>query len=344
MAQSTSSTCPSEKALRKDRLSRSTHVSELVSSFEALVSQPCMTPVQTLPDAEQVLSRSSIQELKDKLLGKTRSTPSEAIVVSVRPQKPTRTKSLNDAATELESTTSTEPQKPPRTNSLADRDGRTAVEVRQEELLRTLVLGDTTAHATVTVKSGCTPALPDAAVLVPVKLVEPAPSQPLADAATRPVESTPVLQPPPKPARCKDFVLYRNNVGHYGFSLLTTLTPDLEPVHIVFQAADSIATLPVGRLVSVNYLPVQGKTASELYEMFNRSPESIRLRIQQLYFPLSVVQDMVKDQTSPVTYKDHMEYRRQQRLHPAKEWMKRKVRGLVSAVSRCRVAITSCWR
>ncbi|XP_035679144.1 uncharacterized protein LOC118417637 [Branchiostoma floridae] len=342
MAQSTSSTCPSEKALRKERLARSTHVSQLVSSFEALTSQPCMTPVQSLPDADEVLSRSSIQELKDKLLGKTRSTPSETIVVSVRPQKPTRTKSLNDAATESESTK--KPQKPPRTNSLADRDGRIAVEVRQEELLRTLVLGDTTAHATVTVKSGRTPALPDAAVLVPAKLVEPAPSQPLADAAASPTESTPVLQPPPKPARCKDFVLYRNNVGHFGFSLLTTLTPDLEPVHVVFQAADSIATLPVGRLVSVNYLPVQGKTASELYEMFNRSPESVRLRIQQLYFPLSVVQGMVEDQTSPVTYKEHVEYRRQQRLHPAKEWMKRKVRGLVSAVSRCRVAIKSCWR
>ncbi|XP_035679651.1 uncharacterized protein LOC118417973 [Branchiostoma floridae] len=280
------SSCPSDKThSRRERLARSTYVSQLVSSFEALTGQPCITPVQTLADADQVLISRSVQERKDELLGKTSSTPSEATVVSVRPQKPPSTKSLNVADTK--SASSTEPQKPPRTNwnSLADkRDAQPAVEVRQEELLRTLVLGDTTAHATVTVKpasripalpvttahatvtvkAGRTPTLSDTgrsstlpvtAALkteVPVTLVESAQTQLLADAAqTRPTESTPVLQPPPKPARCKDFVLSRNNVGHFGFALLTTLAPDLEPVHVIFQAADSIATLPVGRNLSL---------------------------------------------------------------------------------------------
>eukprot|EP00058_Branchiostoma_floridae_P020964 XP_002606454.1 hypothetical protein BRAFLDRAFT_93235 [Branchiostoma floridae] len=479
--------------LRKDRLARSTHVSKLVSTFEALVSQPghCtaaagLTPVQALPDADQVLIRRSARDIKDELLAKTSSTPSKARVLTVIPKKPPRTKSQDDETTKTASTKG--PLKPPRTQYLADStvqtvgtlyafnpaellantadktvvkvesqkparshlvgdtvgtptdtvkptdllrtlllekaavettvttrqhkptrtrsltgidaqtsiakkprarkptrtrslgdiddqmsiavkpralrptrthfmvgiDAQTAISVRQKELLCTLLLGDTSNKTTVTVKPhkpSRPHALPsDKAALktaVPVSLVEPAPTQ--TDVAARPTESTPVLQPPLKPSRAKDFVLHRNNFGHFGFCLLTTLTPDMETVHVVFESADSISTLPVGRLLAVNFLPVQGKTTAELYEILNRSPDSVRLRIQQLYFPVSVLQEMVRDQVSAVTFQQYREYilyqyQRQRQAHPVKKWMKRKLRGVVSVLSRCREVLTSCWR
>eukprot|EP00058_Branchiostoma_floridae_P020963 XP_002606453.1 hypothetical protein BRAFLDRAFT_93234 [Branchiostoma floridae] len=123
----------------------------------------------------------------------------------------------------------------------------------------------------------------------------------------------------------------------------------METVHIVFEAADSISALPVGRLLAVNFLPVQGKTTAELYEVLNRSPDSVRLKIEQLYFPVSVLQEMVRDQVSAVTFQQYREYilyqyQRQRQAHPVKKWMKRKLRGVVSVLSRCHEALASCWR
>eukprot|EP00058_Branchiostoma_floridae_P020961 XP_002606451.1 hypothetical protein BRAFLDRAFT_93232 [Branchiostoma floridae] len=276
--------------------------------------------------------------------------------VTVRQRKPFRSQSMS--GTDPQSSIAVKPRAliPTRTQSLVGIDTQTAIGVRQEELLRTLLLGDTSSKTTVTVmphKPGRTHALPSGTAAlkttVPIKLVQPAPTQPLADAAARSNESTPVLQPPPKPSRSKEFVLHRNNFGHFGFALLTTLTPDMETVHVVFEAADSISVLPVGWLLAVNFLPVQGKTTAELYEILNRSPDSVRLRIQQLYFPVSVLQEMVRDQVSAVTfqqYRDYIlyQYQRQRQAHPVKKWMKRKLRGVVSALSRCHEALTSCWR
>ncbi|KAI8504906.1 hypothetical protein Bbelb_170150 [Branchiostoma belcheri] len=201
--------------------------------------------------------------------------------------------------------------------------------VKPADLLKTLCLGHGTGKARITQKR---------------QQVDTASTKPLADAAARAPEGTPVLQPPTKPSWFKEYVLYRNNFGHFGFSLLTTLTPDLERVHIVFQAADSIDVLPVGRLLAVNFLPVQGKTTEELYGIFNRSPESVRLKILPLYFPLPVLQEMVSDQVSPVTYKDHIEYFVSQgRVNPVKKWVKKRLRRISSALSRCRNAFTCCW-
>ncbi|XP_078597988.1 uncharacterized protein LOC144874036 [Branchiostoma floridae x Branchiostoma japonicum] len=278
--------------------------------------------------------------------------------IAVKPPalRPTRTKSLSGIDTQTSIAVKPPALRPTRTRSLSGIDAQTTIGVRQEELLRTLLLGDTSAETTVTVKPhkpGRTHSLPpDTAALktaVPVSLVEPALTQPLADSAARPTESTPVLQSPPKPSRCKDYVLHRNNFGHFGFSLLTTLTPDLETVHVVFESADSISTLPVGRLLAVNFLPVQGKTTAELYDILNRSPDSVRLKVQQLYFPVSVLQEMVRDQVSAVTFQQYREYilyqyQRQRQAHPVKKWMKRKLRGVVSVLSRCREVLTSCWR
>ncbi|XP_066269421.1 uncharacterized protein [Branchiostoma lanceolatum] len=456
------STCQSERVswLRKDRLARSTHVRKLVSSFEALTSQPPhayteaagITPVQAMPDdADKVMMRRSVKDIKDELEGKTTSTPSEASVVNVRPQKPPRAMLLHDASPKSASTT--EPQKPLCTQSLADTAVQTAAAVKQvepasaqpldvtdvkppkphligdtagatsddvepdaEDLLRTLVLGDAAGDTKVTVKSSrtqslvrndaqrahavkppstqsvskdaqralavkppstqydaqmalavrqeellrtllmglpdetsqttitVTPRKPVRRQSLAVKLVEPAPTQPLADATTTALESAPVLQPPQKPSRCRDYVMYRNNFGHYGFSLLTTFTPDMERCHVVFQAADSIAPLPVGRLVSLNFQSIQDKTAAELHDSFNRATESIRLRVQPLSFPLDVLQEMVADQVSPVTYEEHVDYRRDRRAHPARRWVKRKLRGVARAMSRLRDAIRCCWR
>ncbi|CAH1247983.1 Hypp8072 [Branchiostoma lanceolatum] len=423
------STCQSERVswLRKDRLARSTHVRKLVSSFEALTSQPPhayteaagITPVQAMPDdADKVMMRRSVKDIKDELEGKTTSTPSEASVVNVRPQKPPRAMLLHDASPKSASTT--EPQKPLCTQSLADTAVQTAAAAKQvepasaqpldvtdvkppkphligdtagatsddvepdaEDLLRTLVLGDAAGDTKVTVKSSrtqslirndaqralavrqeellrtllmglpdetsqttitVTPRKPVRRQSLAVKLVEPAPAQTLADATTRILESAPVLQPPQKPSRCRDYVMYRNNFGHYGFSLLTTFTPSMERCHVVFQAADSIAPLPVGRLVAVNFQPIQDKTAAELHDSFNRATESIRLRVQPLSFPLDVLQEMVADQVSPVTYQEHVDYRRDRRAHPARRWVKRKLRGVARATSQLRDAITCCWR
>ncbi|KAI8493930.1 hypothetical protein Bbelb_282770 [Branchiostoma belcheri] len=99
-----------------------------------------------------------------------------------------------------------------------------------------------------------------------------------------------------------------------------------------------------GRLVDVNFLPVQGKTTEELCDILNRSPESVRLKLLPLYLPLPVLQEMVSDQVSPVTYQEHMEYFASQgRVRTVKKWLKRRRLGVVSALSRCRNALTSCW-
>ncbi|CAH1232873.1 Hypp522 [Branchiostoma lanceolatum] len=414
------SNCQPEKVrYRKERLARSTHVSKLVSSFEALTSQP-RNDYTAAAGMTPVMTRRSVHEIKDELEGKTSTTPSEASVVKVSPQKPPRTKFLHyatpksasikepqktlwlctqsladtavqtaaavkqvkPATTDAETVASVSPQKPPqphligdtagatsddvkpvaehllrtlgdppgdtkvtvktsRTQSVAGKNVRTALAVRQEQLLRTLLTGlpNAPAQTTITV----TPRKPVRRQSLAVKLVGRAPTQPLADAAAKATESTPVLQPPQKPSRCRDYVIYRNNLGYFGFSLLTTMTPDMERCHVVFQAADSIAPLPVGRLVAVNFQPVKDKTACELHDIFNSSTESVRLRIQQLFFPVSVLQEMVADQISPVTYQEHMDYRRQRQAHPARRWVKRKLRGVARALSRIRDGITSCW-
>ncbi|CAH1232803.1 Hypp511 [Branchiostoma lanceolatum] len=362
--------------LRQDLLARSTHVSKLVSSFEALTSQPChaaagITPVLTLPDADQVLSRRSVRDIKDELEGKASTTSSEsaASVSPHRPPKPhligdtagatsddvepaaedlLRSLVLGDAAgntkvTVMPSRTQSvagkdavRPNKPPRIRSATAEYAQRALAVRQEQLLRTLLMGltDETSQTTITV----TPRKPVRRQSLAVKLVEPAPTQHLTDAATEATESTPVLRP--------HFVLYRNNFGQFGFSLLTTFPPDMERCHLVFQAADSIATLPTGRLVAVDFQSVQDKTAAELHDIVNRSTESVRLRIQQLSLPLEVLQEMVADQVSPVTYtyQEYADYYRQRRAHPARRWVKRKLRGVARALSRFRGAFTSCWR
>ncbi|CAH1271293.1 Hypp4619 [Branchiostoma lanceolatum] len=294
------SICRTEKVqLRQERLARSTHVSKLVSSFEALASRPRhdytaaagMAPYLALPDAEAMIRhRRSVQEIKDELVGKASSTSSEASVVNVTQQKLPRAKLLHDAT----------PRKPVDVQSLTATDAKAAV---------------------------------------PVKLVEPARTPSLTTAAAGARGSAPILQP----SRGKDFVLQRDDLGRFGFSILTTMTPDMERVHVVFQAADSIARLPVGLLVSANGLLVKNMTASELQYIFDQSTESVRLRIQQLSFPLDVLQEMVADQTSPVTYQDLVDYRLQRRAHPAKRWAKRKLTGVARALSRVREAI-AYWR
>ncbi|CAH1274682.1 Hypp5381 [Branchiostoma lanceolatum] len=74
---------------------------------------------------------------------------------------------------------------------------------------------------------------------------------------------------------------------------------DTKEIHVVCQAAGSIVTLPVRRLVAVNFLPVKDKTTSELYDIFNRSAESVRLKIKPLDFPLTVMQGLSSEQEIP---------------------------------------------
>ncbi|XP_066295437.1 uncharacterized protein [Branchiostoma lanceolatum] len=167
--------------------------------------------------------------------------------------------------------------------------------------------------------------------------------------------------PPPKPARCQDFVLHRNHHGQFGFSLLATdilersfgsTEQTMCRIQMVCQAPDSQASLPVGRLVAVNFMPVQDKTTAELYSIIARSVESIRLRIQPLDFPQSVLQNIVSEQDSVVqdmvseealtcnTQKDDY---RQKHSHPVKVLVRRQLQRVISVLTLCRKALGSCW-
>ncbi|XP_078683581.1 uncharacterized protein LOC144917417 [Branchiostoma floridae x Branchiostoma belcheri] len=157
--------------------------------------------------------------------------------------------------------------------------------------------------------------------------------------------------PPPKPARCKDFVLYRNMLGQFEFLLLATEVPEkpfgateetLRKIHVVCQAAGSIGPLPVGRLVAMNFLPVHGKTTPELYDILNRSAESVRLKIQPLDFPLATLQGLISEQEIPSEEETQENGASQPQTHPVKKLAKRRLWG--SFLSRCRKALCSCWR
>ncbi|XP_035686067.1 uncharacterized protein LOC118422543 [Branchiostoma floridae] len=153
--------------------------------------------------------------------------------------------------------------------------------------------------------------------------------------------------PPPKPARCKDFVLYRNTLGQFGVSLMPTEISErsfsgsteqsMRRIHVVCQAADSDASLPVGRLVAVNFLPVHDITTADLYTIIARSAESVRLRIQPLDFPQSVLQTLVYSEQHRVAQENDS----QGQSHPLgiKVLVKRKMKRVIQ---RCREAVGSC--
>ncbi|XP_078689337.1 uncharacterized protein LOC144920843 [Branchiostoma floridae x Branchiostoma belcheri] len=169
------------------------------------------------------------------------------------------------------------------------------------------------------------------------------------DNTDKTTDNTPV--PPPKPARCKDFVLYRNRLGQFEFLLLATEVLEkpfgateetLRKIHVVCQAAGSIGPLPVGRLVAMNFLPVHDKTTSELYDVLNRSVESVRLKIQPLDFPLATLQGLLSEQEIPSEEEENGDS--QPQVHPVKKLAKRRLWGVSSVLSRCRKALRSCWR
>ncbi|XP_019623704.1 PREDICTED: uncharacterized protein LOC109469605 [Branchiostoma belcheri] len=169
------------------------------------------------------------------------------------------------------------------------------------------------------------------------------------DDTDKTTDNTPV--PPTKPARCKDFVLYRNRLGQFEFLLLATEVPEkpfgateetLRKIHVVCQAAGSIGPLPVGRLVAMNFLPVHGKTTPELYDILNRSAESVRLKIQPLDFPLATLQGLISEQEIPSEEETQENGASQPQTHPVKKLAKRRLWG--SFLSRCRKALCSCWR
>ncbi|XP_078689844.1 uncharacterized protein LOC144921088 isoform X2 [Branchiostoma floridae x Branchiostoma belcheri] len=171
------------------------------------------------------------------------------------------------------------------------------------------------------------------------------------DGTDKTTDNTPV--PPPKPVRCKDFVLYRNRPGQFEFLLLATEVPEkpfgaseetLCKIHVVCQAAGSIGPLPVGRLVAMNFLPVHDKTTSELYDILNRSAESVRLKIQPLDFPLAALQGLISEQEIPSEEETQENGDSQPQVHPVKKLAKRRLWGAASALSRCRKALRSCWR
>ncbi|KAI8519789.1 Unconventional myosin-XVIIIa [Branchiostoma belcheri] len=172
------------------------------------------------------------------------------------------------------------------------------------------------------------------------------------DNTDKTTDNTPA--PPPKPARCKDFVLYRNRLGQFEFLLLATEVPEKPfgaseetlrcKIHVVCQAAGSIGPLPVGRLVAMNFLPVHDKTTSELYDILNRSAESVRLKIQPLDFPLAALQGLMSEQEIPSEEETQENGDSQPQVHPVKKLAKRRLWGAASVLSRCRKALRSCWR
>ncbi|XP_066287592.1 uncharacterized protein [Branchiostoma lanceolatum] len=150
------------------------------------------------------------------------------------------------------------------------------------------------------------------------------------------------------PARNEEFVLYRNSQGHW-FRFVGPATPELETqfdvcqentihkIAMVCEAADT-ESVPVGRLVAVNYRPVQGKTASELCNLLNRSAEDLRFSIQPLDFPLATVQGVTREQDLP------NEEKTQENIVSIKKLVKRRLRRATSVLSACGRALCSCWR
>ncbi|CAH1267049.1 Hypp3666 [Branchiostoma lanceolatum] len=155
------------------------------------------------------------------------------------------------------------------------------------------------------------------------------------------------------PARNEEFVLYRNSQGHW-FRFVGPATPELESqfdvprentlhkIIMVCEAADK-QSVAVGRLVAVNYRPVQGKTAAELCNLLNRSAEDLRFSIQPLDFPLATVQSMPMISEQEL-FREEEKTRENSDSQPQGHPVKRRLRRIASVLSSCGRALCSCWR
>ncbi|CAH1274692.1 Hypp5393 [Branchiostoma lanceolatum] len=87
-----------------------------------------------------------------------------------------------------------------------------------------------------------------------------------------------------------------------------------------------------------------GQNNVELYDIFNRSAESVRLRIQPRDFPLTVMQCLTSEQEVPCDEESREGGISQRRVHPVKKLMKRPLRLVTSVLSRICKALVPCGR
>ncbi|XP_078674736.1 uncharacterized protein LOC144912872 [Branchiostoma floridae x Branchiostoma belcheri] len=196
--------------------------------------------------------------------------------------------------------------------------------------------------------------------------------------------------PLPESARCEGFVLYRDSLGEW-FRFLADddvildqlFGGDGEELHRMYcrtGAAERQATLPVGRLLTIDGLSVRGLTDSELLDILNTSVDPV-IRIDPLDFEMTTPTTLQSLISEPVptdeeessdeessdeessdgessdedTSDDEESYEgeessedeeetqengdTQQQVRPVRKW-----RRLAAFFSRCRRALTSCWR
>ncbi|XP_019647943.1 PREDICTED: uncharacterized protein LOC109488203 [Branchiostoma belcheri] len=160
--------------------------------------------------------------------------------------------------------------------------------------------------------------------------------------------------PPPQPARCGYFVLYRLHNGEwYRFlasddHILEELFGDGEELHRLYFHCEATArdgTLPVGRLDAIDDLPVRGLTSSELLDVVTTSVDP-DLWIKPLEFELITLEGLTSEQELPSEDEESSDEEEteensdtQQQVCPVRK------RGRLAAFfSRCRRAFTSCWR
>ncbi|XP_078676356.1 uncharacterized protein LOC144913468 [Branchiostoma floridae x Branchiostoma belcheri] len=171
-------------------------------------------------------------------------------------------------------------------------------------------------------------------------------------------DDTPV--PPPEPARCGYFVLYRLHNGEwYRFlasddHILEELFGDGEELHRLYFHCEAMvreSTLPVGRLDAIDDLPVRGLTSSELLDVVTTSVDP-DFWIKPLEFELITLEGLASEQELPSDEEESGDDEEpssdeetedngdtQQQVRPVRK------RGRLAAFfSRCRRAFTSCWR
>ncbi|KAI8514947.1 hypothetical protein Bbelb_075380 [Branchiostoma belcheri] len=160
-------------------------------------------------------------------------------------------------------------------------------------------------------------------------------------------DDTPV--PAPESARCGYFVLYRlHNREWYRFlasddHILEELFGDGEELHRLYFHCEATAresTLPVGRLDAIDDLPVRGLTSSELLDVVTTSVDP-DFWIKPLEFELITLEGLASEQELPSEDEESgdEEETEEQQVRPVRK------RGRLAAFfSRCRRALTSCWR
>ncbi|XP_019624297.1 PREDICTED: uncharacterized protein LOC109469974 [Branchiostoma belcheri] len=160
--------------------------------------------------------------------------------------------------------------------------------------------------------------------------------------------------PAPQPARCGYFVLYRLHNGEwYRFlasddHILEELFGDGEELHRLYFHCEATAresTLPVGRLDAIDDLPVRGLTSLELLDVVTTSVDP-DFWIKPLEFELITLEGLTSEQELPSEDEDSSDEEETEEISDTQQQVRpvRKRGRLAAFFSRCRRALTSCWR